>query len=134
MGKAAVVYWTQTGNTEQMAQAVAKGAGTFATEWSDFSADDVTSYDALAFGCPAMGTEELDPDFEALWNKCLPSLGSRPVALFGSYDWGSGGWMETWKDAAADAGVNLVGTVIANLESDADVLAELEALGGKLAE
>ena len=132
MSKTAVVYWSQSGNTEAMANALADALGTEAVEVSSFSADSVSGYDALAFGCPAMGDEELDPDFEEVWNECLPALGEKPVGLFGSYDWGTGEWMETWKSAAEDAGVNVVGTVIANLEPDDDALEELKVLGEKL--
>lgn len=134
MSKVAVVYWTQSGNTEAMANAVAEGAGAEATEVSAFSADDVAGYDALAFGCPAMGSEELDPDFEEVWNDCIPQLGDKPVALFGSYDWGTGEWMDTWRAAAEEAGVNVVDSVIANLEPDDEALAQLKALGERLAE
>lgn len=133
MSKVAVVYWSQTGNTEAMANAVAEGAGTEAIDYSDFSADKVADYDAFAFGCPAMGSEELDPDFEDLWNDCVPNLGSKPVVLFGSYDWGTGDWMETWKENAESAGVNVIGTVIANLEPDDEAIAQLTELGKKLA-
>lgn len=133
MSKVAVVYWSMTGNTETMANAIAEAAGTEAVDWSDFSAEKVADYDALAFGCPAMGSEELDPEFQELWESCVPELGDKPVALFGSYDWGTGDWMETWKDGAADTGVNVVGTVIANLEPDDDALATLKELGEKLA-
>lgn len=134
MSKVAVVYFSQTGNTEAMANAVAEGAGTEAVDYDSFSADKVADYDAFAFGCPAMGSEELDPDFEDLWNACVPELGNKPVALFGSYDWGTGDWMETWKSNAQDAGVNVIDTVIANLEPDDDALDQLKALGKKLAE
>ena len=133
MSKVAVVYWSMTGNTETMANAIAEAAGTEAVDWSDFSAEKVADYDALAFGCHAMGSEELDPEFQELWESCVPELGDKPVALFGSYDWGTGDWMETWKDGAADTGVNVVGTVIANLEPDDDALAALKELGEKLA-
>ncbi len=132
MGKVAVVYWSQTGNTEAMANAVAEGAGTEAVEVSAFSPEGVADYDAFAFGCPAMGSEELDPDFEEVWDACVPALGEKPVALFGSYDWGTGEWMETWKAAAEDSGVNVVGTVIANLEPDDEALEQLKALGARL--
>ena len=62
MSKVAVVYWSQSGNTEAMANAIAEAAGTDAIEVSSFSAGSVTDYDAFAFGCPAMGAEELDPE------------------------------------------------------------------------
>ena len=133
MSKVAVVSWTMGGNTEAMAQAVAKGARTEAVECSDFSADQVAGFDALAFGCPTMGSEELDPDLEELFNACVPELGDRPVALFGSYDWGDGEWMRTWEQSAKDAGVNVVETYITHLEPDDDALAACEALGAKLA-
>ena len=92
----AIVYWTQTGNTETMANILAAACGGEVIEWDGFSAAQVASYDALAFGCPAMGDEELDPDFEELWNDCKGEFAGKPVVLFGSYDWGTGEWMETW--------------------------------------
>ena len=76
MSKVAVVYWSGTGNTEMMAQKVAEGAKEAGAEVSvltcaDFSADDVDAYDAIAFGCPAMGAEELeDTEFEPMFSAC----------------------------------------------------------------
>jgi flavodoxin short chain len=130
----AVVYWSQTGNTEAMANILAEAAGGEAISWEDFSADKCAEYDAFAFGCPAMGAEELDPDFEELWNDCKGELADNPVVLFGSYDWGTGEWMETWKSAAEDAGLTVVDTLIANLEPDDEALDACKALGAKLAE
>ncbi|MDO4404198.1 MAG: flavodoxin domain-containing protein [Atopobiaceae bacterium] len=129
----AVVYWSQTGNTEAMANILAEACGTEAISWEDFSADRCAEFDAFAFGCPAMGAEELDPDFEGLWDACKNKLGDKPVVLFGSYDWGTGEWMDTWKEAAVNDGVNVVDTVIANLEPDAEAEAALKDAAGKLA-
>ena len=134
MSKVAVVYWSQSGNTEAMAEAVASAAGATATEVSTFSPTSVADFDAFAFGCPAMGAEELDGDFEEVWNECVPNFGGKPVALFGSYDWGTGEWMETWRDSATDAGVNVIDCVIANLEPDDEAVDKLKAAGAKLAE
>lgn len=134
MSNVAVVYWSQTGNTEAMANALAEAAGTEAIEYSSFSADQASDYDAFAFGCPAMGAEELDPDFEELFDDVVVAAPDKPFVLFGSYDWGTGEWMETWKASAEEQGANVIATIIANLEPDSDALDELEQAGKKLAE
>ena len=128
----AVVYWSQTGNTEAMANILAEACDADAISWEDFSADKCADYDAFAFGCPAMGAEELDPDFEELWDACKEELDGKGVALFGSYDWGTGEWMDSWKEAAENDGVNVVATVIANLEPDAEAEAALKEAATKL--
>ena len=140
MSKIAVVYWTGTGNTEEMANAVAQGARAAGAEAkavlvSDFSADEVADYDAFAFGCPAMGAEELESDeFEPVWEACKGVLGQKPVALFGSYGWGGGEWMDSWKQDAEDAGLRLVDVLIANEAPDDEAVEACGALGRKLAE
>ena len=141
MSKVAVVYWSGTGNTEMMAQKVAEGAKEAGAEVSvltcaDFSADDVDAYDAIAFGCPAMGDEELeDGEFEPFFSDLEGKLSGKKVALFGSYDWGDGEWMRTWCGRAKDAGAELVedeGLIVNNTPDD-EGLAACRELGGKLA-
>ena len=136
----AVVYWTGTGITEAMANAVAEGAAAAGAEArvvsvADFSADDVAAFDALAFGCPAMGAEELESDeFEPVWEACKPALAGRPVALFGSYGWGGGEWMDTWKEDAEGAGLAVVDALIANEAPGDEAVEACQALGRALAE
>ena len=109
----AVVYWSGTGNTEAMAKAVVKGAqgaGASATLCTpaDFSGAEVAKYDAIAFGCPAMGSEQLeDSEFEPMFDGVKKSLGGKAVALFGSYGWGDGEWMRNWEDDCRAAGISL---------------------------
>ena len=88
-------------NTEAMANAVAEGAkaaGAEVTtfETADFSADKVDEFDAIAFGCPAMGDEVLEEDeFEPSFTAHVkPKLSGKKVGLFGSYGWGDGDWMQ----------------------------------------
>ena len=142
MSKIAVVYWSGTGNTEAMANEVAEGAKAAGAEVdvltaSEFGADKMDAYDAVAFGCPAMGAEELeDSEFEPMFSDCEGKLGGKKIALFGSYGWGDGEWMRDWADRMKNAGAQLICEegVIANEAPEDDVLEELKAAGKELAE
>lgn len=137
--KIAVVYWSSTGNTETMAQAVQEGAKHAGAEAELFTAAEfdggkMDEFDAVAFGCPAMGAEELEEgEFQPMWEDVKPELDGKRIALFGSYDWGTGEWMETWHEDADEAGAAVAGTVIANNEPDDDALESCRELGGSLA-
>ncbi len=135
MSKIAVVYWSGTGNTESMANAVAEGAGADATlvTADSFTADDVAAYDAFAFGCPSMGAEVLEEDeFEPMWDNVVDALSGKNIVLFGSYGWGDGEWMRNWEEAANGAGIQVVDTYICNETPDDDALEACKALGAKL--
>ena len=94
MSKVAVVYWTGTGNTGMMADAVVEGAKAAGADvavlgCSEFTAADVANYDAIAFGCPAMGAEVLEEsEFEPMFTEVEGSLSGKKIALFGSWGWG----------------------------------------------
>lgn len=139
MSKAAVIYWSGTGNTEAMANAVVEGAKAKGAEVSLFTADEfdasmLDALDAVAFGCPAMGAEVLEEDeFEPMFEAVEGSLSGKKVALFGSYDWGTGDWMDAWRERTEGDGAEVVGTAIANLEPDDDALAACKELGAALA-
>ena len=138
--KVAVVYWSGTGNTEAMAMAIAKGAKSGSAnvdvfQSTEFSAAKMDEYDAVAFGCPAMGAEELeDSEFLPMFEDCKSKLGGKKIALFGSYGWGDGEWMRNWEDDCKAAGANLVvDSVMANEAPDDDAIAACKALGAALA-
>lgn len=140
MSKIAVVYWSGTGNTEAMASAVAEGAKSRGAEVSlltssEFSADQTGGYDAIAFGCPSMGEEQLEEtEFEPMFTGCESGLKGKNIALFGSYGWGDGEWMRNWEERCAGDGANLVcDSVICNDAPDDDALAACRALGAALA-
>ena len=135
--KIAVVYWSGTGNTEAMAGAVARGveeSGSEADLLTSISANDLAGYDAMAFGCPAMGAEELeDSEFEPMFSALEGSLNGRKIALFGSYGWGDGEWMRNWEDRCKDDGAVLVcESVICNEAPDDEALDACKALGKAL--
>lgn len=126
MGKIAVIYWSGTGNTEAMAQAIfegAKAAGADASlfEVESFQVADMAAYDGFMFGCPAMGDEVLEEStFEPFFAEAEKKLKDIPVALFGSYGWGGGAWMQAWAERTRGVGATLFndGLIIENVPTE----------------
>lgn len=139
MRKIAVVYWSGTGNTEAMAQAVAEGIKEKGAEVTMFMAEEfdaslTDNYDAIAFGCPSMGAEQLEEsEFEPMFSSCEAKLKGKKIALFGSYGWGDGEWMRNWEETCISDGAELAcDSVICNDAPDDDAIAACEALGRAL--
>lgn len=113
MNQIAIVYWSGTGNTEAMAQCIAEGvqdAGGQAQLLGpgEFSADRFSEFSAVAFGCSAMGAEQLEEsEFEPMFSAVEGALSGKKIALFGSYGWGDGQWMRDWVQRTQDANANL---------------------------
>lgn len=142
MSKIKVVYWSSTGNTETMAEAIARGIESAGGEAQLLEADNVSASDfsddqVFALGCPAMGAEELeDSVVEPLVADLEGSVSGKKIALFGSYDWGDGEWMRIWAERMEKAGAQIVGGegLICNNTPDEDGIAACEKLGVKLTE
>lgn len=142
MSKIAVVYFSQSGNTQAMAQAVLEGiekggAQGELFEVSAIGAEEAAAFDKLALGCPAMGSENLEEgDFEPFFNQLQGKLSGKKIALFGSYGWGDGEWMRNWQAQAEAAGAELAGGegLIINESPDAEGLQKCQDLGKQLAE
>lgn len=134
MSKIAVVYWSGTGNTQAMAEAVAKGCDGELFTADIFGPDQVQSFDAIAFGCPSMGAEQLEEsEFEPMFESCKPLLKGKKIALFGSYGWGDGEWMRTWEEDCRTLGAVLAcDSVICQETPDDDALEKCAALGAAL--
>ena len=112
-----------------------KGAEVTLLTASEFSADQVSAYDAIAFGCPSMGAEQLEEsEFEPMFTACEGDLQGKNIALFGSYGWGDGEWMRSWEERCSQDGANLAAdSVICNEAPDDEALSECRALGAALA-
>ena len=138
--KTAVIYWSGTGNTKMMAEAVLDGmiqAGAQAVIMTpdQVNASDIGQYEAVALGCPAMGAEVLeDSEFEPMYDAVKGSLAGKKVALFGSYGWGDGEWMRNWEEDCASNGIRLITEgLTANETPDESSLDECRNLGKTLA-
>ena len=133
MSKVSIVYWSGTGNTQKMAEAVAEGVKEAGAEAdlkfvSAATVDELAAEPAFALGCPSMGAEELeDAEMES-------KISGKKIALFGSYGWGGGEWMRDWEARIQSAGATVVNGegIIVNGEPDDDIIEELKALGKAL--
>ena len=138
MSKVAIVFWSATGNTETMANCIAEGAGANGTivPCTEMTPVKLAEFDVVAFGCPAMGAEQLEEsEFEPMFAALEGSLNGKKIALFGSYGWGDGEWMRTWESDCDSAGVNLVcESVICTETPDDAALEACRALGKALVE
>ena len=124
MSKIAVVYWSGTGNTEAM------GGNADLFPAGEFSAEKAKEYTAFAFGCPSMGSEQLEEiEFEPMYQSVKPELNGKAVVLFGSYGWGDGEWMRIWAEDCEAAGCRLLAEPVtvngAALGLDAEACKEL---------
>lgn len=113
-----------------MANAVAASMKEAGAEVSILTPDQVSAgslngYDAIAFGCPAMGSEVLEEvDFQPMFDGCKSSLGGKGIALFGSYGWGDGEWMRNWEKDCENAGLHLVCESVICCEAPDDAATE----------
>ena len=141
MSKVSIVYWTQGGNTQAMAEAIGEGVTAAGGEAdvvfvSDVNIADLKAEGAFALGCPAMGAEELEEtEFAPMFDALKLALAGKAVGLFGSYGWGDGEWMRTWEEDCGAAGINRVSDSVICCEApDDEALAACRALGRKLVE
>lgn len=138
--KVKIVFWSGTGNTEMMANAVAAGAKGAGAEVEIFpvsaASSSVDDCDVLILGCPAMGAENLEEgEFEPYYQAIKGDLNGKKLALFGSYDWGDGEWMRIWQSDAESAGAVMVADgLIVNNTPDDEGLRLCEELGAKAAD
>ena len=136
-----IVFWSGTGNTQSMAEAVAegvKGAGADAEliEVADADAAKLAEDKVFALGCPSMGSEQLEEtEMEPFVDELKSLVSGKNILLFGSYGWGDGEWMRNWVEEMVNAGAVMVEDegIICNDAPDDETLEALKAAGAKLA-
>ncbi len=132
-----VIYWSGTGNTEMMADHVAKGAGNAQTySMEDIKPSDLENDQVFALGAPAMGEEQLEElDVEPFVKKLEKHVSGKTIGMFGSYGWGEGKWMHDWVERMQKAGATVLdgAGIICLDEPDEETCQALEAMGEKLA-
>lgn len=135
-----IIYWSGTGNTEEMAKLIHKGLQEKGEDAqllnvSEVNIDQVKEMELLILGSPSMGSEvieesEMEPFIDSIQN----IVAGKSIALFGSYGWGSGEWMDNWEERMEGYGANLLekGLIVNGAPSGDDAESCLE-LGRSLA-
>lgn len=131
-----VIYWSGTGNTQQMAELIAQGAREAGAEVAVIEVDsatpgDVAACDVVLFGCPSMGAEVLEEgSFEPFIESIEGDVGGKKMGLFGSYGWGDGEWMRDFTERMQTAGAQLVvEALIVNEAPEGEAVAQCIAFG-----
>ena len=141
MDKIYVIFWTQGGNTQAMAEAVAEGIREGGKEAEviyvgSVSADVLKDQSVFELGCPAMGAEVLEEsEMEPFVAEVETFASGKKIGLFGSYGWGDGEWMRDWVDRMNGAGATVVGGegVICQEAPDDEAVNNCKVLGKQLA-
>lgn len=141
MDKVYIVYWSQSGNTQAMAEAIGRGVTAAGKEAAvlyvgQASLDELREAKAFALGCPAMGAEVLEEtEMEPFVSEVEVFASGKTIALFGSYGWGDGQWMRDWTERMEAAGAKVLNGegLMCQEAPNEDALAECESLGKQLA-
>ncbi len=100
MAKIGIYYGSTTGNTQEVAEEVAKKLGVEKSNLHDVSNanSDFSAYDVILFGSSTLGFGDLQDDWETYINKVeAADLNGKKVALFGCGD--SSSYSDTFCDA-----------------------------------
>lgn len=140
MKKVAIIYWSNGGNVEVLADTISKGAKSAGAEVvikhvQDADPEDVKTADAVAFGSPSMDNNrieqrEMAPFIDKF--KLLPPNNKRTV-LFGSYGWDKGAFLKDFKKTVTEYGFNVIGELAVNEAPNDKELEKAEELGKELA-
>lgn len=132
-----IIFWSGTGNTESMAQAIFEGSKNNGNSKlltvDKATLDDVKEADILFLGCPSMGVEELEEsEMEPFMESISNNISGKKIVLFGSYGWGDGEWMQDWEQRIKNCGgIIIEESIICNESPEENILKKLVALGEK---
>ncbi|MCR3761864.1 flavodoxin [Clostridium felsineum] len=140
MKKISIIYSSNGGNVEVLANEIYEGAKSVSSDVtiklvSEATKEDVLLADAVAFGSPSKNNNNIDQEELAPFLKQfeLTLNNNKPVLLFGSYGWDNGEFMEKFKKLMKDYGFNVIGDLTVNEAPNKDELKRAKELGEMLA-
>ena len=125
-----IIYYSSTGNTEEMANLIARGA-----KEEGAAVDDVKNCDVVLLGGPAMGAENLEEsEVEPFVESIEGEVSGKKMVLFGSFGWGGGAYMTEWENRMEENGAELLEKEVVVQEApEGEDVEKLIELGKKIA-
>ncbi len=121
--KVNLVYYSGSGHTEEMANILVDAMWEKGMEVNVFNEEvdsDFSNTDLMVFGSPACGTEEVDDTIIMPSIDAIGEFKDKKVFMFGSFGWGDGAYMDSWKELMEEKGAVIVTEPIVCLESPDD--------------
>ena len=139
MKKVSIIYWSNGGNVEVIANAICEGASIGDVEIEtkhvvDASIEDVLEADAVAFGSPAMINDDIEEIDMKPFISSLKELEIRnkPLVLFGSCGWRDQKFIDKWEKNMEDYGFKVLGKLAVKDSIGQDDLRKAKELGNLL--
>lgn len=142
MGNVLIVYYSQSGNTKKMAEAVAEGVksgggGVVLKNAPDADKNDILACDAVIFGTPnyfSYMAGMVKDFFDRVWVDVREKLEGKPYACFGSYGGGGTPAIESIEHICDGLRMKRVSNCVHTARQPSDeILEECRALGKKMA-
>lgn len=138
MKKISIIYWSNGGNVEVLANSILEGIGEGVLvnmkHVQDATIEDVLESDAVAFGSPSMDSNKIEQnDMEPFINNFkLMQIDQKKIVLFGSYGWDDGKFMDDWIQRMTDYNFNVIGHIAVKESPNQKDLQEAKRLGENL--
>jgi flavodoxin short chain len=134
-----IIYLSNGGNVEVLANHIAKGAKDAGAKVlvklvSEATVEDVTNADAVAFGSPSMDNNRIDQkEMQPFIDKFkLIPVNNKTTGLFGSYGWDNGEFMKKWDSLMTEYEFNVTQKLTVNEAPTNEQLVEAEKMGKTL--
>lgn len=141
MKKVSIIYWSNGGNVEIIANAICEGASIGDVEVetkhvADASVEDVLEADAVAFGSPAMINDDIEEiDMKPFINNLKElNIKNKPLVLFGSCGWRDTKFIDKWEKNMVDYGFNVLAKLAVRDSVEKDDIKQAKELGSILAQ
>ena len=115
MKKVSIIYWSNGGNVEILANAISEGVNSKEVEVetkhvADATIEDILEADAVALGSPAMINDEIEEiDMKPFINSLSElNIKNKPLVLFGSCGWRDTKFIDKWGDLMENYGFNVL--------------------------